>query len=249
MLEIICIAVIIFAILVFFHNQANYEFKINQIGWLEREKATDLILEKHPLVLKGVSPVAFWTQQDCLMRSCYTKVPVFKDKGLSEWLMTAKKDTPCPWSNEHANLLGQISGLETWTELWLNPLVHTNPVWTAWYRPVSSCWAGTRGLWLTQARWTCLFVTEGSIQVSIMPATCKKSLPPDWKGLHVGALTVYDTPFVGDLKFMDIVVRPGHMLILPAHWFVCWQGLEGSEACPMVCSVEYHTPISRLIKA
>jgi hypothetical protein len=62
----------------------------------------------------------------------------------------------------------------------------------------------------------------------------------------VGAMTVYDTPFVGDLKFMDIVVRPGHMLIMPSHWFVCWTGL--TEQCPMVCSVEYHTPISRLIK-
>ena len=246
MLEIICIICIICAILIFFHNQANYEFKINQLGWLERDKIIDVLAEKHPLVLKGVGPVAFWTQQDCLMRTCYSKIPVFKDKGLSDWLMTAKHDTACPWTLDHALLLGEMSGLETWADQWLSPLIQTNPVFSVWYRPTVSCWAGTRGLWLTQARWTCLFVTEGSIQVSIMPNTYKKSLPKEWKGTHVGALTVYDTPFAGDLKFMDIVVRPGHMLIMPAHWFVCWTGI--GEQCPMVCSIEYHTPVSRLIK-
>ena len=85
MLEILCIVCIIFAILIFFHNQANYEFKINQLGWLERDKVIEVLPEKHPLVLKGVGSVAFWTQQDCLMRSCYSKIPVFKDKGLSDW--------------------------------------------------------------------------------------------------------------------------------------------------------------------
>jgi len=253
MLEWIIIVLLGFLILMFFNNQATNEFKINQLGWLERVKLENVLMERVPLVIKGLPPVAFWTQQDCMMRDCYSAVPVFQDKTLSQWLATTDSHTACPWTLEHAQMLGELSGLSIWSEQQLDGLVHgsvpgLSHLAAVWYRPEVSCWSGTRGLWQTQIRWTCLFVTEGAIQVSIMPSKCKKALPPGWKkkGLHPGLLTVYDTPFVADLKFMDIVLRPGHMLIMPNQWYMSWLALEGSEICPMVCSVEYHTPISRL---
>jgi hypothetical protein len=250
MLEILLIALIAVAILIFFHNQAIYEFKINQIGWTEKAKMSTLLGERIPLVLKGLPPVAFWTQQDCMMRNCYSEVPVFTDKGLGEWLVGCDPTTACPWSAEHAKLLGALSGLPIWTERELNPTFHPNAAWSLWYRPEVSCWAGSKGLWRLRARWTCLFVTEGAIQVSIVPGTGLQALPPNWRkgDVHPSRLTIYDTPFAADLKFMDIVLRPGHMLIMPNHWLLSWQSLEGSELCPMVCSIEYHTPISRILK-
>jgi hypothetical protein len=248
MLEWIFIALMAVAILIFFHNQATYEYKINQVLWTQKEALPQLMAERGPLVVKGVPPVAFWTQQDCMMRECYNQVPVFADKGLSEWLMSSQVDTACPWSVEHARLLGTLSGLDLWTETHLDALVRTNPLWSVWYQPRVSCWAGSRGLWLTGARWTILFVTEGAVQVSIMAGTHRKSLPVGWKSglVHPSKLTVYDTPFAADLKFLDIILRPGHCLIMPPHWFMSWLPLEGSEALPMVCSVEYHTPVSLL---
>lgn len=230
-------------ILLFFYNQTDYEFKINQIGWNERGTVSSLLSEKHPLILKGVPSVAFWTQQDCMMRQCYEQAPVFKDRGLSAWLMAAAKDAPCPWSLDHARLLGTLSGLNIWADQWIGPLVQTNPFWALWYRPSASCWAGSRFLWKTKAL-TALFVTEGAIQISIMPGSCKKALMNIEQGIHIGDITVHDTPFVKDLKFMDIVLRPGHLLWMPAHWYMSWKNLETSESCPMVCCVEYHTPVS-----
>ena len=252
MLEWLLIGLLGFAILIFFHNQASYEFKINQIPWTERQvKGSALLAERVPLVLQNVPPVAFWTQQDCMMRPCYGEVPVFADKELGAWLVETDGSTYCPWSLEHAKMLGTLSGLELWTERELNPLVHSPSILSFWYQPEVSCWAGSRGLWRLRARWTCLFVTEGAIQVSILPGTCAKALPPSWQQgtVHPGQLTVYDTPFVADLKFMDIVLRPGHMLLMPSHWLLSWQSLEGSTVCPMVCCVEYHTPVSRFIRA
>lgn len=250
MLELICIGCICVAILVFFHNQATYEYKINQIQWTQRESLPSLMAERGPLVVKGLPPVAFWTQQDCMMRECYSQVPVFQDKGLSEWLMSADPDTACPWSKEHAGLLGGLSGLGLWTETHIDPHVRTNPLWTAWYQPKVSCWAGSRGLWKAAARWTILFVTEGAVQVSIMAGTHQKGLPVGWKtkAVHPSKLTVYDTPFVADLKYLDIVLRPGHCLIMPPHWLMSWLRLEGSETLPMVCAIEYHTPISSVLR-
>ena len=250
MLELILIALLGFAILVFFHNQGACEFKINQIEWIEKVKIGSLVNERIPLVLRGVPPVAFWSQQDCMMRPCYSTVPVFADKGLGEWLVETNSSTVCPWNFEHARLLGQLSGLQIWTEKELNPIVHTNWLLPFWYTPEVSCWAGSKGLWQLGARWTCLFVTEGALQISILPGTSKKVLPPLWKQgtLHPNQLTVYDTPFVADLKFMDIVLRPGHLLLMPNHWLLSWQSLEGSDLCPMVCCIEYHTPVSRFVR-
>jgi len=253
MLEWLLVGLLCIAILIFFHNQGTCEFKINQIGWSERLiKGSALLGERVPLVLQNMPSVAFWTQQDCMMRPCYGEVPVFADKELGSWLVETDGSTVCPWTSDHAKLLGSLSGLGLWTERELNPLVHTPFPLSFWYQPEVSCWAGSRSLRRLRARWTCLFVTEGAIQVSIMPGTCIKALPPLWQkgsGVHPSQLTVFDTPFVTDLKFMDIVLRPGHMLVMPNHWLLSWLSLEGSAVCPMVCCIEYHTPISRFVRA
>ena len=252
MLEWIFIAILSFVILTFFHNQASFEYKISQIGWEQREGLSDLLMERVPLVVKGMPPVSFWTHQDILMRDCYNPVPLFDDSTLSEWLVTTTSATACPWSSEHARLLGEVSGLGIWMERELHPAVHTNSLWASWYRGEPSCWAGERSLWRSSARWTIIMPTEGAIQVSIMAGSkaSKKSLPPSLESVHPSRLTVYDTPFVSDLKYIDIVLRTGAALIMPSHWYISWTSLFSGESgnsnsvCPMVCIIEYHTPIS-----
>ena len=245
MLEWIFIALLCVGVLLFFHNQATYEFKIAQIDWDQRSLLPSLLEERGPLVLQNLPPVAFWTQQDVLMRDGYGYVPVFEDQSIAEWLVTATPTTACPWGLEHARLLGSTAGLGVWAERDLDQAIKTNAFWSTWYSAVPSCWAGERSLWKSLARWTVIMPTEGSIQVSILAGSndVRKSLPPDLTGVHPSRLTIYDTPFVKDLQYMDIVLRPGSCLVMPPHWFLSWQSL--GDMCPMVCVVEYHTPVSR----
>ena len=248
MLEWILIGLIIVGILTFFYNQANYEFNINQIRWSQKDKLAGLLDEKAPIVLQDVPSVAFWTSQDITMRPIYNTVPVFADQTLSEWLVTADVDAACPWTTEHAQLLAQGAGLDIWTERTLHPLVLTVPLSNLWYRATGACWMGSKGLHPLRAKWTAIFVTEGAIQVSIVPGNLKKSLPPNWIDgtVHPNKLTIYDTPFLSDLKFFDIVLRPGHCLFLPTHWLISWSSLETSKTIPMICTVEYHSPVSKM---
>jgi hypothetical protein len=51
---------------------------------------------------------------------------------------------------------------------------------------------------------------------------------------------------VGDLKFIDIIVRPGNCIFMPAHWFVSWTTTPEASVVPMVCEIAYHSPISFL---
>ncbi len=253
MLAVLFIALLVAMILTFFYKQAVYEFRINQIDWEQREGLGALLAEKVPIVVRDVPHVAFWTHEDVMMREAYSFVRVFEDSPLSDWLVRAEKDVVCPWPSEHARELAAVAAVDIWAERELHPLIQTNPLLQVWVRPESSCWSGSVGLWRTRAPWTCLFVTEGAIQVSVMPGKHEKSLPAMWRGVTLGALTAHDTPFVGDLKFLDIVLRPGHALFLPAHWYANWVNLEGgekpSEICPMVCKVEYHTPVSLVARA
>jgi hypothetical protein len=250
MLEFILIFILLFLVLTFFYKQAIYEFRINQIEWSQTDKLPDLFSEKVPIVLRGRPSTAFWTQEDIHLRPIYSSIPIFQDRTLVEWIATADPHENCPWTIEHARLLGMkhVSGLEHWTEKVLNPIVYNNNILLKWWiRPISSCWAGNKGLWKTVAPWTTIFVSQGTVVCTIMTGSMESSLPNEWKGIFPDMLTPYDTPFVGDLKFMDIVLRPGSLLFMPSHWFIAWKVLdEGDQTiCPMVCTVEYHSFISK----
>lgn len=267
MLEIILLGLFLFLIMTFFYKQATTEFRINQVEWAQRTQLSDLLVERVPTVLRGITPLpTFWTQEDVTMRPAYGKVTVFAKQGLPEWLAAADAGAVCPWQPDHAASIAVAAGLPVWSRRWLdtaffssgNDSTHDSstvtfqdslqkfivtPLSAAWYRPVYRCWAGARGLAKTVAPWTAYLVTEGEITVTILPKSVSHALPAAWQGCFPADLTQYDTPFIGELNFMDIVLRPGTALFMPAHWFVSWRGT--TAAMPMVCAVEYHTPVSR----
>lgn len=246
MLEIILIGVVIFLILTFFYKQAVCEFRFNQIEWGQKDKLGGLFQERVPIVVRGIPKSGFWTHEDVIMRESYNYVPVFEDQALSQWIVSTNEETICPWEREQAERISSVSGLPVWAERTINTAVQTNPFFKVWLRPSYFCWSGQKGLFKTTASWSVIFVTEGSVVVTIMPENVESSLPPAWKGCFPTTLTAHDTPFIGDLKFVDIILRPGNCLLMPSHWFVSWTSAEGSNICPMVCSIEYHTPISKL---
>jgi hypothetical protein len=251
MLEILFIVVIICLVLTFFYKQAVCEFRLNQIEWEQAgEKMGDLLTEKVPIIVRSRPPTAFWTQEDVHLREVYSTVPIFDNQTIADWIMTATPDTVCPWTREHARILAlrSVSGLEHWVDRALNPIIYgANVMVPFWLRPHSYCWAGGKGLWKTVAPWTAMFVSQGAITITIMTDSVASALPDVWEGVFPGALTSYDTPFVSDLKFIDIVLRPNSVLFMPAHWYVSWVAYgEGEDTiCPMVCTVEYHSPVSR----
>lgn len=245
MLEAILIFVILFLILTFFYKQAICEFRINQIEWSQKENAPSLLAEKVPLVLRSIPSATFWTHDDVSVRSCYKDIPIFQETNLTDWISTSTPDSICPWKYSQAEIIAGVSGINTWAKKWLNS-VFINPLLKFWMFPKYHCWSGNVGLKKLFATWTCLFPVDGEIVVTIMPETVESVLPANWLNCFPASLTSKDTPFVGDLKFIDIIVRPGNCLIMPAHWFVSWVAIDTSQKAPMVCTISYHTPVSLL---
>jgi len=258
MLDILLVLLVVFLILTFFYKQSICEFRINQLEWAQRENVVELLHERVPLVVRGIPSAAFWTRGDVAVRDCFESVPVFQDRTVREWLKdahTAGTDIMvCPWKHPQAEQIAAVSGLPIWATKWLNSSVISS--WLSyWQFPRYYCWAGHRGLHRMTAVWTCLFPVDGEVMVSLLPESVESSLPAVWSGCFPAELTVKDTPFIADVKYVDVVLRPGHCLFVPAHWFVSWTSAEGATGAkssetkstiPMVCQVSYHTPISYL---
>jgi hypothetical protein len=245
MLEVILIISMLFLILTFFYKQAICEFRINQIEWSQKDNITSLLSEKVPLVLRSLPSATFWTHEDVLARTCFRDIPIFQEMTLTDWIASSTPDSICPWKYQQAQTIAAVSGIEVWANKWLNPLI-INPFQKFWLFPKYHCWAGNVGLRKTFALWTCFFAVDGEVIFTIMPESVQSSLPGEWLGMFPANITVRDTPFVGDLKFIDVILRPGNCIFMPAHWFVSWTTKSETTTAPMVCSISYHTPISLL---
>lgn len=243
MLEVILIIGIIFIILIFFYKQTVCEFRINQIEWSQNENISSLLNEKVPLVIRSIPSVTFWTHEDVLARPCFKDIPIFQETTLTDWISGSTPDSQCPWKYSQAETIANITGINIWANKWLNPLI-INPFLKLWLFPKYHCWAGNVGLRKTFAIWTCLFPVDGEIILTLMPQNNESSLPANWLDTYPANLTIKDTPFVADLKFIDIIVRPGKCVFIPAHWFISWTTTAEATVTPMVCTISYHTPIS-----
>jgi hypothetical protein len=249
MLEWLGIIVLVGLILVFFYRQEIPEFRINQANASQRTEILELWKEHVPLVIRELPRMSLWTREDVMERPCYEQVPLFKDQSLAEWIRSVSpkgeggegesgvvaSEVRCPWYSPQAERIAGVTGISIWAKQYLHPLLCS-----FWYMARYHSWAGSVGVHRTYASWTCILPVEGDIVVTIFPGSMEQYLPVEWKGSFPSKWTKRDTPFVGDIKYMDIVVRPGTCLFLPPHWFVSWS----SSTMSMVYTVSYHTPIS-----
>lgn len=243
MLEIIVIFGVLFLILTFFYKQAVCEFRINQMEWTQHDQLHELLGEKIPLVARSIPSATFWTHDDVKKRSCYTNLPIFKDMSLVQWINNATPISICPWKHTQAEQIAEATGISIWAQKWMNPVLIPTLL-KAWMMPRYYCWAGNVGLQKTFATWTCIFPVDGEMLVTILPESMETSLPASWNHCFPSQLTMKDTPFVADLKFLDIILRPGHCLFMPPHWFVSW--VSTTDKPIMTCTITYHSPISLL---
>jgi len=242
MLDFVFIFIILIVILTLFYKQSHSEFRINQIEWKQRDQLQSLLHEKLPCVLRSLPKALFWTHQDVLSRSCYHKIPVFKETSLPTWISTTKDIIECPWNRSQAKQIASYTGIHVFANT-LHP--HIFPPYLSWWiYHQYYCWAGNKGLHKTIAGLTtCIFPVDGEIILSFMPNIMEPFLPYSWQNTFPSQYTIKDTPFITDLKFMDIIIRPGTCVFIPPHWFISW---TSSQILPMVCTISYETPPSLL---
>jgi hypothetical protein len=234
MLEVIFLLLLCFMIFTFFYKQAIHEFRVNQVNVTQKESIGELWKERVPLIIRGLPRNPLWTHEDVSQRSSYRAVSIFTDYSFVDWIKGANAESICPWEYEQAEKIARLSGIGIWAKQ------HVEPLLSGWgFLPRYEAWAGSVGLHRSYASWTCILPVDGEITVTIFPETMEPYLPVGWRRGFPRGWTKSDTPFVADIKYMDIVVRAG-----TAHWYISWTSTEESTVLPMVFTLSYHSPIS-----
>lgn len=226
MIEIICIAAVIFLIGVFFYKRSQEEIQILQVEAGNIDKLAKLLLELEPVVAHGFKEPPVWKREETL-------------KGRLGKIVLARSRL----DNELSLKLAEESGLRVWMEHSIFPkLVGGIPIeGISW----SECFAmiGGTGLSKTIAYTTVVLPTTGALTVTLLTHKNGEYLPPLWEGRDPNTFTVKDGPLVGNLIMVDVIVRPGSFLCVPSHWYM---SIKAEEPDSYWCKMEVHHPISWL---
>jgi len=166
-LEFIILIATIFIINVFFYKQTVSEYKIHQAENGDLIKATELIPELSPIVVRGFSTPNLWTSEDIRPGSRLAALPLIYD-GFQPFPLSSAATMDLPTkAPSTAALIAQEMGLQVWAEHTILPVFQG-----LWYGQLLSVQTfaliGAQGLSQTTAFETILMPTEGDILVTLL---------------------------------------------------------------------------------
>jgi hypothetical protein len=244
MLEILFILLIVFFVLIFFYKQSADEFHILQIDQTTLDTLPELLAEAHPLVIRGLGTPKILTEEILKGNHRAQTLPVAIPHVLHQYLANPKGKTLVPLGIEVRKQAANELGLQVWAEhVWFPRIKEENPLAYALSMD-SEVYISSMGMRMTTAAYTLIYPTNGTFTGSILVSGNTKFMPV-WEGLFVSEMKPSEYPLLNEVQFMDIILRPGHMLILPPHWIL---SLKSSDTLPVFAWIEVHHPISRLAK-
>jgi hypothetical protein len=243
---IICLGVLFF-IAVLFYKQANEQFEILQLDADRFDELPTLYADHSPIVVKNVSVPQLGTHAELYKRPHIYNMAVAPNLSLKALLSDEARLSTFQFSKLTAEFLATETGLPIWVEKHLRSFILPSHFTSWFYTTKTSLWPHHRGLFKTTAFQTILLPTQGKANISLLLESQEAYLPKVWKGRAFHSLTPQDTPLLNQIKFMEVLLRKGHMLVLPAHMIVDIQpsyAEEENDAWTMI--VELHHPISLL---
>jgi hypothetical protein len=243
---VICLGVLFF-IAVLFYKQANEQFEILQLDADRLDELPTLYSDHSPIVVRNISVPPLGTHVELQKRPHIYNMAVAPNLSLRALLADLPRLSTFQFSKVTSSFLASEAGLPIWVEKHLRSFILPSP-FTSWmYSTETSLWPHHRGLFKTTAFQTILLPTQGKANVSLLLESQESYLPVQWKGRSFQSLTPQDTPLLNQIQFMEIMLRKGHMLVLPAHMIVDIQTAESEDQEDVwTMIVELHHPISKL---
>ncbi len=240
---------LIFVIAVVFYRQRRPELEILQIEETQvSQRLPELLEERQPIVIRGTALPYSFTPGGLHQIPRLHPFPVGAT-SLGAVLKAGSLPFGPPMDAASRELLAKELAIPIWANrTWLPRLTETSLVGQAVGTMQAEAFLGGLGLRRTTAVWTCILPTHESFVASLVSQDSEEFLPVPWEGRAVASLTANDTPLVGELRCMDVVLRPGTMLCLPAHVVVSLDPRDAGQGIPMGVWLEYHEPMSLLAK-
>lgn len=253
LLEILVLAVLIFVIAVIFYKQRRKDLQILQLEQSQiPTQLSDLLEEQQPIVIRGITPPRGLTAEGLAKAPRLATFPV-GGQPLSSVLQTpsllaSAVGIPNLSQALRTSLADELAFPIWATHNWLSHFSQVSMIGSIVGTMRTEAVIGGLGMWKTTAALTTLMPTEGTYAVSILSADSEQFLPKVWQYRYVTSLTPNDTPLVADIKYLDIVLRPGTALVLPPHTIVSMEP-QAPTTFSATAILEYHEPISLLAKS
>jgi hypothetical protein len=252
MIEFFVIFAVLFLIAVLFYKQRRGDLQILQ---MEHEQMSDqfaeLLSEQQLLVIRGVQPPRGLTAAALEKIPRLASFPVggqpLGSVLANPQLLSSAGGLPV-LNTENRQLLATELAVPIWAQkTWQEPLASAHWLGYTLGTLRTEALIGGLGLFRTSAYATVLLPTDGTYKVSVVSKDAEDFLPPAWEYRYVSTFTPNDTPLVAELKYLEIVLRPGTALVIPKHTVLALEPTDAAFHAGAI--VEFHLPVSMLAKS
>jgi hypothetical protein len=252
-LELLFFIFLVFAVCVLAYRGAVHEFQILQKEYSPDIEWSELLGEQLPIVIRNLprSWLGAWTQQKTEHKTWLVTVRDAAGKKFrttwNHWL-----STPLPLQPVNMDEIASVSklgsnvrnwyadGFSRWS--WL-------PAASAAAHPHIFTSKDIQGVKKTTAEFTAIVSTDG-IPLELWIAhegAIPENVSDELRTKNPWIQTTKDIPWIGEVKYIEIKLRPGNAVIIPRHWYYAVrQAEEGAESKSWFWTSDFHTPISWL---
>jgi hypothetical protein len=250
-LELLFITLLIIGLCVMAYRGAVHEFQILQKDYLPTMNWSEILDEQLPIVIRGAPRtwIGHWTQARTEQKTWNVEVVNDEQKGRTTWNAYLKLPVPQP-QPENKDELARVAKLST--EEW----AYDNFRRWSWLpagsaKPQPNILCETIGAQQARAEFTALVATDGSpleiwlAHEGAVPANVAGPL----RGKDPWIQTTASIPWISEVKFIEIKLRPGNILVIPKHWWYALRPANNVSKSQIKdgawhWSAEFHTPIS-----
>jgi hypothetical protein len=242
MIEYIVILAVLLFIAVLFYKQANEQFEILQITAERIQELPTLYQDRSPIVVSDFPTPNLGTYSEISKRPHIMHLHLHPPSP-SQISIGQAIHSRMLFPSKGAEILAKESGLSIWFEHHLYKALLPSP-YTSWvYSFKTSLWPNKRGMFKTKAFQTLLMPTQGTAILTLMLPKMIPYLPTKWSGRAFSSLSTQDTPLLSEIKFLEIRLRKGNLLLLPAHLIADIRSEEDS----WTFMAEIHHPVSYMV--
>jgi len=242
MIEYIVILAVLLFIAVLFYKQANEQFEILQITAERIQELPTLYQDRSPIVVSDFPTPNLGTYAEISKRQHIMQMAL-PSPSPNQISIGQAIHSRMLFPSKGAEILAKESGLSIWFEHHLYKALLPSP-YTSWvYSFKTSLWPNKRGMFKTKAFQTLLMPTQGTAILTLMLPKMIPYLPTKWSGRPFSSLSAQDTPLLSEIKFLEIRLRKGNLLLLPAHLIADIRSEEDS----WTFMAEIHHPVSYMV--
>ena len=235
------------------YRGAIHEFQILQKDYEEENNWSELLGEELPLVIRGLpkSWLGGWTQKQTSKKTWLLHVRNGSKKFRTTWTNWLSTPAPRPLPDsmkeiaavsrlDHAFSNWAADGFRRWSYIPTGlpaPFVLSEPQYI--------------GVRKATAEQTVITATDG-VPLELWIAhegAIPSNVADDLAGKDPWTQTTADIPWIGEVKYVEIKLRPGNAVVLPKHWWWALRPAAASAAADTTTDAwfwvaAFHTPIS-----